>query len=88
MECAGRALSLWAYQATQDICYQEYLYKTLSEKYSTLSMRLDKTVNDANTEIDSLHRTISGKLWPGNKRKNLMALTLLCSQVCCQNRRP
>ncbi|KAK0388738.1 hypothetical protein NLU13_4981 [Sarocladium strictum] len=60
MECAGRALSFWAYQATQDICYQQYLYKTLSEKYSSLVTRLDKTVNEANSEIDNLHRTISG----------------------------
>lgn len=59
MECAGRALSFWAYQATQDICYQQYLYKTLSEKYSSLTMRLDKTVNEANSEIGNLHRTIS-----------------------------
>lgn len=59
MECAGRALSFWAYQATQDICYQQYLYKTLTEKYSTLNMRLDKTVNEANSEIDRLHHNIS-----------------------------
>ncbi|KAJ3479099.1 hypothetical protein NLG97_g8408 [Lecanicillium saksenae] len=31
MECAGRALSFWAYQTTQNIYYQKYLYKTLTE---------------------------------------------------------
>ncbi|KAF4496887.1 E3 ubiquitin- ligase CCNB1IP1 [Fusarium agapanthi] len=59
MECAGRALSFWAYQTTQDIYYQQYLYKTLTEKYSGLSVRLEKTVNDANSEIEGLHHKLS-----------------------------
>ncbi|KAF4337694.1 e3 ubiquitin ligase ccnb1ip1 [Fusarium beomiforme] len=59
MECAGRALSFWAYQTTQDIYYQQYLYKTLSDKYSALSIRLEKTVNDANSEIEGLHHKLS-----------------------------
>ncbi|CAM1511076.1 Fc.00g085890.m01.CDS01 [Cosmosporella sp. VM-42] len=59
MECAGRALSFWAYQTTQDIYYQQYLYKTLTEKYSNLSIQLDKTVNDANAEIDGLQNKFS-----------------------------
>ncbi|KAG9496948.1 hypothetical protein J7337_011737 [Fusarium musae] len=45
MECAGRALSFWAYQTTQDIYYQH--------------VRLEKTVNDANSEIESLHHKLS-----------------------------
>lgn len=60
MECAGRALGFWAYQATQDICYQQFLYKTMSEKYSGLHIQLDKTVNDANTEIESLQQKLQG----------------------------
>ncbi|KAF4971178.1 hypothetical protein FSARC_1900 [Fusarium sarcochroum] len=59
MECAGRALSFWAYQTTQDIYYQQYLYKTLTDKYSSLSIRLEKTVNDANSEIEGLHHKLS-----------------------------
>lgn len=59
MECAGRALSFWAYQTTQDIYYQQYLYKTLTDKYSNLSVRLEKTVNDANSEIEGLHHKFS-----------------------------
>ncbi|RKL34995.1 hypothetical protein BFJ72_g8994 [Fusarium proliferatum] len=59
MECAGRALSFWAYQTTQDIYYQQYLYKTLTDKYSNLSVRLEKTVNDANSEIEGLHHKLS-----------------------------
>ncbi|KAG8361853.1 hypothetical protein FVEN_g518 [Fusarium venenatum] len=60
MECAGRALSFWAYQTTQNICYQQHLYRTLTEKYSSLGIRLEKTVSDANTEIEGLHHKMSG----------------------------
>ncbi|KAI8666896.1 RING-type domain-containing protein [Fusarium sp. Ph1] len=60
MECAGRALSFWAYQTTQDMYYQQYLYKTLAEKYSALNIRLEKTVSDANTEIDGLQHRLTG----------------------------
>ncbi|EXM27420.1 hypothetical protein RAB80_013452 [Fusarium oxysporum f. sp. vasinfectum] len=59
MECAGRALSFWAYQTTQDIYYQQYLYKTLTDKYSNLSVRFEKTVNEANSEIEGLHHKLS-----------------------------
>ncbi|KAH6889104.1 hypothetical protein B0T10DRAFT_538251 [Thelonectria olida] len=59
MECAGRALSFWAYQMTQDIFYQQYLYKTLTNKYSNLSLRLEKTINDANSEIEALQQKIT-----------------------------
>ncbi len=59
MECAGRALSFWAYQTTQNIYYQQYLYKTLTEKYSALNGRLEQTVNEANAQIETLQRKIS-----------------------------
>ncbi|KAH7173621.1 uncharacterized protein B0J16DRAFT_350518 [Fusarium flagelliforme] len=59
MECAGRALSFWAYQTTQNIYYQQYLYRTLTEKYSNLGIRLEKTVSDANTEIEGLQHKMS-----------------------------
>lgn len=62
MECAGRALSFWAYQTSQDICYQQYLYKTLTEKYSSLTLQVDKLVGEANSEIDNLHQKIKGDL--------------------------
>ncbi|OAA55997.1 ubiquitin-like activating enzyme (UlaA) [Cordyceps fumosorosea ARSEF 2679] len=58
MECAGRALSFWAYQTTQNIYYQQYLYKTLTEKYATLSGRLEQTVGEANAQIETLQRKI------------------------------
>ncbi|KAI2619239.1 hypothetical protein GGR54DRAFT_630786 [Hypoxylon sp. NC1633] len=59
MECASRALSFWAYQATQEVVYQEYLGKTLTEKYSNLSVHLDKVINDANLEITSLQNKLT-----------------------------
>ncbi|KAI0897082.1 hypothetical protein F4806DRAFT_495591 [Annulohypoxylon nitens] len=62
IECANRALSFWAYQATQEVVYQEHLSKALTEKYSNLNVYLDKVITEANLEIgmrmdqDSLHR--------------------------------
>ncbi|RNJ58415.1 hypothetical protein D7B24_004684 [Verticillium nonalfalfae] len=56
MECAGRALSFWAYQTTQEMWVdaRKYLEKTLTDKYKALDMHLDKTVNEANAEIESI----------------------------------
>ncbi|RFU30158.1 hypothetical protein B7463_g6166, partial [Scytalidium lignicola] len=60
MECAGRAMSFWAYQTTQEIVYQGYLAKNLTDKYSTLSMQVDKLIHDANSEIAALQNKLSG----------------------------
>lgn len=60
MECAGRALSFWAYQTTQDIYYHQHLYRTLTEKYSNLHQHLEKTMNDANSHIENLHDKMTG----------------------------
>ncbi|CEJ58040.1 Putative XAP5 domain-containing protein [Penicillium brasilianum] len=59
MECAGRALGFWAYQSTQEIFYQEYLGKSLTEKYSSLSTQMDKVIHNANSEISTLHSKVS-----------------------------
>ncbi|KAI5861664.1 hypothetical protein GGS23DRAFT_606208 [Durotheca rogersii] len=64
IECASRALSFWAYQATQEVVYQEYLGKTLTDKYSNLSVHLDKVINDANLEITNLHNKLTRKSSP------------------------
>lgn len=64
MECAGRALSFWAYQTTQDICYQQYLYKALSEKYSNLHVHLEKAINDANSEMENLQNKLNSMITP------------------------
>ncbi|PTB71013.1 hypothetical protein BBK36DRAFT_1176318 [Trichoderma citrinoviride] len=54
MECAGRAISFWAYQTTQNLHYQQYLYKTLSEKYSALWARCDQISRDSDAKLNSL----------------------------------
>ncbi|KAJ5453579.1 uncharacterized protein N7458_004535 [Penicillium daleae] len=59
MECAGRALGFWAYQSTQEIFYQEYLGKSLTEKYASLSTQMDKVIHTANSEISTLHGKVS-----------------------------
>ncbi|KUJ06932.1 uncharacterized protein LY89DRAFT_767219 [Mollisia scopiformis] len=58
MECAGRALSFWAYQSTTEIVYQEYLAKNLTDKFSTLNAQMDKVIHDANSEISNLRNKI------------------------------
>ncbi|KAK7541381.1 cyclin B1 interacting protein-like protein 1 [Phyllosticta citricarpa] len=54
MECAGRGLAFYTYQTTQEIMYNEFLAKSLTEKYSDLNAQMDKVVHDANAEIGSL----------------------------------
>ncbi|RJE18850.1 hypothetical protein PHISCL_08806 [Aspergillus sclerotialis] len=59
MECAGRALVFWAYQTTQEVFYQEFLGKTLTEKYTALSNQMDKVIHNANSEISTLQSRLS-----------------------------
>lgn len=59
MECAGRGLAFWSYQSTQEIVYQEYLAKTLTDKYGNLNVQVDKIVNDANAELEILHQKLA-----------------------------
>jgi E3 ubiquitin-protein ligase CCNP1IP1 len=46
---------------TMSSVYQEFLAKSLADKYNSLSMQMDKIIHDANTEISSLRNKISGK---------------------------
>lgn len=39
--------------------YQEYLAKTLTDKYSNLNQQLDKVLSDANSELNILNQRIS-----------------------------
>ncbi|GKT62155.1 E3 ubiquitin-protein ligase CCNB1IP1 [Colletotrichum tofieldiae] len=71
MECAGRALSFWAYQTTQEIVYQRYLEKTLTAKLKSLDMKFQKTVDDANAEIASLQEKLQGKFVSKNAHSGL-----------------
>ncbi|KAM5481500.1 putative RING-type E3 ubiquitin transferase [Microsporum audouinii] len=59
IECAGRALSFWAYQTTQEIFYQDHLSKTLRDKCSTMGKQMDQMAHDANSAIETLQRRIS-----------------------------
>ncbi|KAI0173343.1 hypothetical protein GGR52DRAFT_590485 [Hypoxylon sp. FL1284] len=59
IECASRALSFWAYQASQEVVYQEHLSRALTEKYSSLSVHLDKVINEANSEITNLQNKVA-----------------------------
>ncbi|KAI0135010.1 hypothetical protein F4814DRAFT_399656 [Daldinia grandis] len=68
IECASRALSFWAYQATQEVFYHEKLGSALTEKYSNLSVQLDKVINGANLEISRLEGKLSGM---GMEHENL-----------------
>ncbi|EON61267.1 hypothetical protein W97_00480 [Coniosporium apollinis CBS 100218] len=54
MECAGRGLAFYSYQCTQEIVYQEYLAKSLTDKYTSLSAHMNKIIHDANSEITGL----------------------------------
>ncbi|KAI9836352.1 MAG: hypothetical protein M1819_001381 [Sarea resinae] len=60
MECAGRGLAFWTYQATQEVVYQEYLAKTWTEKYTTLNSQMDRLINDANAEIADMRHKLTG----------------------------
>ncbi|KAF2216946.1 hypothetical protein CERZMDRAFT_3041, partial [Cercospora zeae-maydis SCOH1-5] len=39
MECAGRGLAFWAYQMVQQVTYQEYVERSLTEKHEVMDAR-------------------------------------------------
>jgi hypothetical protein len=41
--------------------YQEHLYQTLGEKYGAQGAHLDRIVDEANAEMESLQGRIKGK---------------------------
>lgn len=45
---------------TGDRFYQEYLGKSLTEKYSTLNTHMDRVIHNANTEISTLQAKLNG----------------------------
>lgn len=42
--------------------YQDYMAKSLTDKYATLSSQMDNVINDANVEIMALRDKLSGTL--------------------------
>lgn len=61
MECASRSLAFHSYQTSQEIIYQEYLAKGLTEKYDVLSQQMDQLILDANTQIKLLQDKVQGE---------------------------
>lgn len=59
MECAGRALSFWTYQTTQDGHYRQHLYKTLRERFENSNSRSDQAVKESTMEIERLQRQLT-----------------------------
>ncbi|KAL2849545.1 hypothetical protein BJY01DRAFT_262198 [Aspergillus pseudoustus] len=59
MDCAGRALTFWTYQTTQEVFYQEYLVKSLTDKYTGLNSQMDKVIHNANTELSAMQARLS-----------------------------
>ena len=56
--CTGRILcGITDFYST----YQEYLAKTLTEKYGNLSLQMDNIINEANTEMDHLNQKMEGR---------------------------
>ncbi|KAK6544717.1 hypothetical protein TWF694_001403 [Orbilia ellipsospora] len=58
LEIASRGISFWVYQTTQEIVYQEYLSKTIKEKYNGLSTQHNNFIHEANSQFDSLTQKI------------------------------
>jgi E3 ubiquitin-protein ligase CCNP1IP1 len=48
-------------QLTLCSIYQEYLAKSLTDKYGNLSVQVDKIIHDANSEIDNLNQKLASK---------------------------
>ena len=80
IECAGRGMAFYHYQTTQEMyvdwlgmcckvltycsVYQEYLARSLTDKYSKLSSQMDNVIEEANGEIQSLRSQFEGVLQP------------------------
>lgn len=59
MECAGRALSFWSYQMTQDLTWESHRCKVLTSRYADLSTSLDNIIGDANAQLTALQNKVA-----------------------------
>lgn len=51
--------------------YQEFLAKSLTDKYTNLNLQMDKVIHNANSELSTLHSKLSGLLqFPVRETKN------------------
>ncbi|KAK9245089.1 hypothetical protein V1506DRAFT_539510 [Lipomyces tetrasporus] len=55
-EISSRALSFWSYQYSQELLYQEFIVKSLSEKIDQVVQDRDRIARAADADIDSLKR--------------------------------
>ncbi|KAK9328208.1 hypothetical protein V1520DRAFT_281903 [Lipomyces starkeyi] len=55
-EISTRALSFWSYQYSQELLYQEFIVKSLSEKIDQVVQDRDRIARAADADIDSLKR--------------------------------
>ncbi|KAH7327847.1 hypothetical protein B0I35DRAFT_2539 [Stachybotrys elegans] len=62
MECAGRALSFWAYQTTHEIYWQQCLNSKLANRFTKLNMEYTKSMNEAKAQVETLQNQISDLL--------------------------
>lgn len=46
---------------TSSSIYQEFLARSLTDKYSSLSSQMDKVINEANSEITKLRQKLEGE---------------------------
>jgi E3 ubiquitin-protein ligase CCNP1IP1 len=60
---------------TGDRFYQEYLGKSLTEKYSTLNTHMDRVIHNANTEISALQAKLNGSSLSTDPRRGHDLLT-------------
>ncbi|KAH6570200.1 hypothetical protein BASA83_007465 [Batrachochytrium salamandrivorans] len=59
IEIAGRALSFWVYQVSQESVYQAMLFKDLDEQCSKLERQMQSLVREANQEIAALQENLA-----------------------------
>ncbi|PIA88425.1 E3 ubiquitin-protein ligase CCNB1IP1 [Cercospora beticola] len=56
MECAGRGLAFWAYQMVQDITYQEYVRRSLTDKHSAAeahAAEIERALREDNARLNN-----------------------------------
>ena len=60
--CTPQGIATTGLPLTESSVYQEYLAKTLTDKYTTLNMQMDKVINDANSELNVLNQKLNGNM--------------------------
>ncbi|QIW99105.1 hypothetical protein AMS68_004623 [Peltaster fructicola] len=86
IECASRAMAFWTYQTTQEVFYQEFLMKSMTEKYHSLSGQMDKLITNANTEVATLRERMAAMQLDHKELENKnQQLGEACKKKCKDN---